>query len=308
VADDLDRLLRDAFRRAAEDGDPAGVADVIRSRVASGDPGASVAGSTAPGWGGGLLGWLTGVGVVVLGGAVGLTLGATGIVGADEVERPVVGHTAVLDGRAPVAACPGGPVVGSLPAGMRVLAVERSDEGFLGVRDPNDASAVLWLAAGDLVVDGGQPDAASLPLGEPCPEVSIAVPQPEPETDPEPQPPVTQPKPPAPKPDPEPPQPGDTVPPVLQQWWAAPKTQLYLGDSTTIHLLASDDVGVTAVSITWSGTHSGSGNMTKVGSEWRFDYTNPVNVEGQITFTMKARDAAGNHSTTTLVVSTKFFG
>lgn len=306
MADDLDRLLRDAFQRAADDGDPAGVAEAIRSRVAAGDSGASVAGSVAPGWGGGVVGWLAGLGVVLLGGAVGLTLGATGVVGADATERPVVGHTTVLDGRASVSACPGGPVVGTLSAGTRVLAVEQSDGGFLGVRDPNDASAVLWLAGRDLVVDAGQPDASALPVGDPCPEVVVVTPEPEPESEPEPQPQPPAPQPPA--PEPPTPQPGDTVPPVLQQWWAAPKTQLYQGESTTIHLLATDDVGVTSVAVSWSGSHSGSGSMTRVGSEWRFQYTNPVNIEGTITFTMKAVDAAGNQSTTTLVVPTKFFG
>lgn len=47
---DIDELLKGSFDRLAEPADSVGVADLIRSRVAAGDPGASVAGSTAPGW------------------------------------------------------------------------------------------------------------------------------------------------------------------------------------------------------------------------------------------------------------------
>lgn len=47
---DIDELLKGSFERLAEPADSAGVADAIRSRVAGGDAGVSVAGSTAPGW------------------------------------------------------------------------------------------------------------------------------------------------------------------------------------------------------------------------------------------------------------------
>ena len=47
---DIDELLKGSFDRLADPADSAGVADLIRSRVAAGDTGASVAGSTAPGW------------------------------------------------------------------------------------------------------------------------------------------------------------------------------------------------------------------------------------------------------------------
>jgi len=48
--DDIDALLSDSLKKAAEPANSAGVADAIRSRVAAGDAGASVAGTTAPGW------------------------------------------------------------------------------------------------------------------------------------------------------------------------------------------------------------------------------------------------------------------
>jgi hypothetical protein len=47
---DIDELLKGSFERLAEPADSAGVADAIRSRVAAGDAGTSVAGGTAPGW------------------------------------------------------------------------------------------------------------------------------------------------------------------------------------------------------------------------------------------------------------------
>ena len=45
--DALDGRLRDALGQAAQQGDSAGVADAIRARVAAGDPGTSVASSSA---------------------------------------------------------------------------------------------------------------------------------------------------------------------------------------------------------------------------------------------------------------------
>jgi hypothetical protein len=47
---DIDVLLKGSFDRLAEPEDSVGVADLIRSRVAAGDTGTSVAGATAPGW------------------------------------------------------------------------------------------------------------------------------------------------------------------------------------------------------------------------------------------------------------------
>ena len=47
---DIDELLKGSFDRLAEPADSAGVADLIRARVAAGDAGTSVAAATAPGW------------------------------------------------------------------------------------------------------------------------------------------------------------------------------------------------------------------------------------------------------------------
>ena len=49
---DIDELLKGSFDRLAEPADSTGVADLLRARVAAGDTGTSVDGTTAPGWGG----------------------------------------------------------------------------------------------------------------------------------------------------------------------------------------------------------------------------------------------------------------
>ncbi|HWH97225.1 MAG TPA: hypothetical protein VNS80_02560, partial [Pseudolysinimonas sp.] len=159
----LDSRLRDAFNQAAEQGDSTGVADAIRSRIAAGDSGASVAASTAPGWGGGgALGWLPWLGLIVVAGLGGAALGASGAVGTEQ-QTVEAGYTVVLDDTAPAYACPGGARAGELAAGDRVLAIARSeDSGWLGVRDPNGFERVLWFERSVVIVDTDQPDVATL--------------------------------------------------------------------------------------------------------------------------------------------------
>lgn len=89
----LDSRLRDALGRAAAPGDSAGVADAIRSRLASGDPGTSVAGPVAPGWGRRMFGMLFGgilLGVLIVGGtATGVGFALTGDAGESAAEPSV---------------------------------------------------------------------------------------------------------------------------------------------------------------------------------------------------------------------------
>jgi hypothetical protein len=291
--DGLDGRLRDALGQAAQPGDSTGVADAIRSRIAAGDPGTSVASSTAPGWGGsGVFSWLPWLAIVVLAGVGGSALGASGVMGAEQREV-VAGYTAVLDDAAPAASCPGGPIIGELFAGDRVLAVARSeDSGSLGVRDPNDFARTLWFDRAVVIVDEEQADVDSLPV-EACPVATVEVIEPTPVPTEEPEP----------EPEPEPvPQPGpsDTTAPTIQQWWA---TTTYPGgvcredsDTAIIHALASDNVGVTSVGITWNGVPAGSAQMTS-GTPWTYSYNPPDSTPfGQVTFTLIARDAAGNTS------------
>jgi hypothetical protein len=283
-------MLRDALQRAAQPGDSTGVADAIRSRVAAGDPGTSVAASTAPGWGGGVSGWLPWLGLIVLAGVGGTALGASGVI-AGEPREILAGYTAVLDDSAPAASCPGGPVIDELFAGDRVLAIARSeDSGYLGVRDPNDFARTLWFDRAVVVVDAGQADVDSLPI-EACPVATVEViePTPVPTEEPEPEP--------EPAPGPAP-GPSDTTAPTIGQQYATPWTTLYQGDSTVIHAFAADNVGVSSVLISWSGVQSGSSTMTFGGAnEWTFKVNRGVSPNGDVTFTMRAVDAAGNKST-----------
>jgi hypothetical protein len=307
VADDeLDALLRDAFERAAVPGDPSGVADAVRTRVAAGDLGTPASTSVAPGWAGaGGAAWLPWAGVVVVAGVVGGSLGIAGVFGPEPEQVAVVGATSALDAQASAAICPGGAVVDTLPAGTRVLALERSDDAaFLGVRDPHDFSRVLWLDRADVVVDGGR-DVASLPVGDACPTVAALEPEPEQQPEPEPEPGPQ----PGPQPQPQPqPQPGDTVAPTLGAPSATPNP-VYNLDPVTISITASDNVGIDTVLISWSGQFSGSGTMSLVGGQWQYKYTPPSDASGTITFTMRARDGAGNLSAPKfIVVNHQFFG
>ena len=84
---------------------------------------------------------------------------------------------------------------------------------------------------------------------------------------------------------------------------------IYVVEPVTVVASASDDVGVTSVTVTWSGQYSGSAPMSLVGGEWRYTFTPPTNETGTITFTVVARDAAGNQSAPAhVVVQHYYFG
>jgi hypothetical protein len=162
------------------------------------------------------------------------------------------------------------------------------------------------------VVDAGQSGVDSLPVGG-CltPVVTAAddVQARDPEPAPGPQPAPTPEPGPVPAPPPPPPPTGDTQAPAIQQAWATP-TSLYSTESAVIHVVASDNVSVGSVSASWIGPDSGSAALTKVGSEWRLSYTFPASApSGTVTFTLTARDAAGNVSTPqTVNITGIFFG
>jgi hypothetical protein len=294
--DGLDSRLRDAFAKAAEQGDSTGVADAIRSRVAAGDPGTSVASSTAPGWGGGTFSWLPWLGLIVLAGIGGTAFGASGVI-ASEPREVLAGYTAVLDDTAPAASCPGGPVIGRLSAGDRVLAVARSEESdYLGVRDPNDFARTLWFARAVVVVDAGQADVATLPV-EACPVATVEVIEPTPEPTEEPEP--------GPGPAPGP---GDTTAPKINTATGTPNP-VFNTNPLLLQVTAGDGVGVVGVKVSWSGEFTGSANMSRVGSEWRYTFTPPDDGGGDIHFTFRARDAAGNVSApVTITIDHQYFG
>ena len=298
--DEFDTVLREAFARAAQPGDPSGVAATIRSRIAGGATGTPASGPAAPGVGG-ALSWLPWIGVIVVAGVVGTTLGVTGVFGNPIDDLKVVDYTSVLDGSAPAAACPGGPVVATLGAGTRVLTVQRSeDSAWLGVRNPNDVSDVLWLASTHLVIDQEQAAVSGLPVGEACPEVFVATPAPAPAPAPEPGP--------VPPPAPAPGPPADTTKPTIGTPTANPNP-VYNLNPVVISVSAADNVGVNSVLISWSGQFTSSSTMTYSAGVWKYTFTPTDAAGGDITFTLRAKDAAGNLSNpVSVVVDHQYFG
>ncbi|TPX03155.1 hypothetical protein FJ656_18695, partial [Schumannella luteola] len=176
---ELDELLRDSFARISEQTttparDSAGVAEAIRARVAAGDTGAPAAGSTAPGWGGiGLGGVLGAIGLVVVAGVAGASLGLAGVFGHPLVEQPTVADAALAT-TASAHRCVGGDVIGQVAADTRVLAVARSDDAsWIGVRNPSTLTGTLWFPAAVVAGDSGT-DWEALPVGGACPTTVVA--------------------------------------------------------------------------------------------------------------------------------------
>ncbi|HEU4849735.1 MAG TPA: Ig-like domain-containing protein [Terrimesophilobacter sp.] len=299
---DIDIVLSGSFKRVAEPGDPTGVAELIRSRVAAGDTGTPSDGAVfdkGSGWT-----WLPWIGAGVVVAIAGAVVGASGVFGSLQPAEsapvpgvPVAVFTSGLD-------CPGGSAVVAFRPGDRVLAVARSDDSaYLAVRSPFDRSDTVWLPVSAVDIDEGEPDLASLEVdGCPVPVVTVVEPSTPPTT-----PPVetTKPKPPS---NPQPPQPPAPVdnPPTLGTVSISDNT-LYQGDITTITATASDDHGVSAVQISWSGADSGSDQMTKVGGQWKFDYTRTANDDGTITFTVRAVDTKNQKSAPKSVNATVYY-
>lgn len=292
---EFDDQLREAFVRAAEPGDPSGVADVLRSRMAHGETGNP---SASSGFGSGVASWLPWIGLIVVAGLIGGAVGVLGFAG-----RPVEAHaapesTGVLGAHSVGLGCIGGPAVASLPAGERVLAIARSDDsGWLGIRNPVTLTGTVWVPILDVTVDRGQPAIDTLPVGGGCPVVSVA-------TDHHPV--VVKPHPPAPpvvhNPPPPPPPKPDTLAPTLGKPTSSVDPVCSLAGNgpytATISVSATDNVGVTKVTIGWAGVTSGSATMSKHGSTWKYTYTASSASGGQLTFTVRASDAEGNHSAT----------
>jgi len=98
----------------------------------------------------------------------------------------------------------------------------------------------------------------------------------------------------APEPEPEPaPPPADTTPPVVVSA-SSPPIFGANGGMPTISAVVTDDSGVAAVSIVWSGVLSGSSNMNPA---WSYTLVvPPVTPAGSLEFIIQAVDAAGNLS------------
>lgn len=289
---ELDDVLRQSFARIAEPGDPAGVVDSIRSRMAAGDTGTPAStsgfGSTA-GW---VVPWIFGGAVLAVGG---LVLGTSGLLDPVFAPEPA-SQTVQLQATVDALDCPSGSPIATLAAGNRVLAIARSDDSaYLGVRNPYDTSGTVWLPAAVVIADPGEATIESLPVdGCGTAETTLIAPtaEPVPTATAAPQKPAS-----------------DTTAPSIQKASAAP-TLIINDEQTVVEVQASDNVGVTSVAVSISGAYSGSASMSKVGSVWQLSFSIAEdNYYGDITFTITAIDAAGNQSApSTVVVDHQYFG
>ena len=233
-------------------------------------------------------------------GIAGGAAGALGLFGSPPAAAAGIGG--VTDGGVVAYGCPAGSPVAELEPGQRVLATERSDDGaWLAVRDPYDLGRTVWLPAGVVVVDPGEPEASTLPVGG-CP-VPSAAPSPSPSESAAPAP-VPEPAPapdPGPKPAPPPPPPADTTQPNISAggWSASPvygQTWPCGSSTSTITITATDDVGVS--NVTGSTTFPGASVslQSHSGSSWVFVFqmpnANPDSTTAAVSFT--AVDGAGN--------------
>lgn len=298
---ELDDVLRQSFARIAEPGDPAGVVDSIRSRMAAGDTGTPAttsgfgAGATA-GW---VVPWLFGGSLLAI---AGLVLGTSGLLDPFFSPEPT-SQTVQLQSTVDALDCPSGAPVAQLAAGNRVLAIARSDDSaYLGVRSPYDTSATVWLPVAVVIADSGEAAIDSLPVdGCGSATTTLIEPTAEPTAEPTPTPTKTanpvQPTPPAPV--------ADTTSPTLGTPTATPAATICADDSyagsyaisSVITVTAADNVAVTGVSISWMGAATGNAEMTGGPGTWSYTFNPPQSTPtGTVTFVLQARDAAGNLS------------
>jgi hypothetical protein len=299
----IDEEVRVALENHYPPAETGTVAIDVWERLAAGDTGTP--GRRGDGPGGGLLSWLPWIAGALVVGGLALLLGTTGIFGRPTHAvsvTPTIGVTRTVD----ATDCPGGIPVLSLAAGSRVLALQvTADGGWVAVRDPRDAGRLGWVPAGVLTPDAGT--LTELPVGG-CAFAEVTPPTPtlEPTDDPEPLP-TGQPDP-GPAPEPEP-APDGTAPKLSGGSVSYTPAVGYTcseqsGSSATVSVTAKDAVGVTSVTATLSGADSGSRAFSAAGgSTWSTLYQpSGLSVTGPVTFTVTARDAAGNTSSPIQVV------
>lgn len=224
---DIDDMLKGSFERLAEPGNSAGVADLIRSRVAAGDTGTSAdpAATVAPGW--------------------------------EQAARPRWFW----------------PMLGTIGALIVILSILI---GTLVVGSTPEPTASPVPSETPTESPTPTPTPTATPTPTPTPTASD-----EPDDDPEPPPP--------------PPAPKDTTAPVVQQVYSNPNPpQCVTQAQVSIWALISDNTAVTRATVSWTGTTSGSGQMTAASGMWQYVFTLPS--DGDWTFTVVGSDAAGNSS------------
>lgn len=251
------------------------------------EPSAPVTGAAIAGRS--VLTWLPWVGLIVVAGVVGGLLGPLGAFGhTTDLQLGSQAGAAVVSRSVDAAICIGGGGAGAFTPGERVLAVARSkDSSYLGLRDPAHFIRTVWVPAVAVKVDPKQ-DVASLPVGGVCPVVTEILPV----------------APVAPVAPVTPVKPGKPVPPAPAKDTTAPTigtpTAPLVNCATKVIVSAADNVGVSSVSISWTGNNVGSGSMSPVSGHWEFPTDNHFH-DGPTTFKVTAHDAAGNASPTTSV-------
>lgn len=308
--DELRRRLQQAADRAGEGTDSGALAGAVAAKAGAGAGAGTGLGGLR------LLGALGATGLVV-GGALGFTLlrPAEG-----EANGPGLTPTAISAGN--LFDCPDGVAVGTVHAGDRLFAVGRTDDGgWLAVRSPS-GGPVNWLPATALAAD----DDRQLPVLT-CTETiamttgtattttttiaatsttSTTVPPTSTTVAPTTTVPVTVP----------PTAPTTTLAPDTQKPTVQASTNLTeIYDSSwsecdneaVLTAIATDNVGVTSVTGTWSGLPGSPKAFTKgSGNSWTMQF-GPFSGLGfaynqLITITITAKDAAGNSNAATVQV------
>jgi hypothetical protein len=217
---DIDDELGESFKRNAQPGDPTGVADAIRARLAAGDTGTPATPADFPA--DARRRWLPWLAAVILLALVG---GTIAILAALNLGGPEV---AISSSPTPTPTRSASPSPTPTPSDTPTVEPSNPPEQPPPAPAPRDSSAPVITGSGS-DVDGG---ICSTGTG-----------------------------------------------------------------AATVFATVTDNVGVTGVSISWSGGDSGSGAMTQSGSSWTFAYDPPdSSVNTTVTFSIVARDAAGNGS------------
>ncbi len=229
--------------------------------------------------------WVPWIVVAAVVGVAGGGLGLSGLISHET--QTVVEIGALSTARTtPGYTCPGGSAVAELDRGARVLALARNDDSsWVSVRDPRSTATTVWLPLSQIEVDDDQGAVADLPLGDPCPTVSL----PPLDVVEAPVAPVAPAPPAAPAPA------ADTAKPTLSGAAATP-AHVGCGVSTVLSVNAADNVGVSGGSVAITGPDAQTKPLTKSGATWQWTYTPSNGIYQNITATFTAVDAAGNAS------------
>ncbi|MDT0202752.1 Ig-like domain-containing protein [Nocardioides sp. AE5] len=317
---DLDRFLHEALRDGAHWGDPDGVVDEVRRRVAVGDPG-TTADSGGPFAGhGGRFRWAVAGTVVAVGS---MTLGATGLLEGTPT-APIPSYAAAVGATEVVGLdCPGGRPVVSFRSGDRVLVMARSsDAAYVAVRSPVRPDITVWVATAAVTADAGAGAVHGLPESgcttgrvlaqgshlRPPAATESADPE-RPDVDPEDLPSATGSKsapPAAGQPSTGPATEGPTHPSPGGGNESPPPNRAPTVDALEtigtpfcnlrplqISAKAGDDHAVASMTVSWTGAESGSGTMTRSMGSWHYTLMPAAGTRGDITVTVTAHDAEG---------------